>query len=189
VITLVLGGARSGKSLVAETLAARAARAARAPNAAGAPNASVTYVATIQIGTDADMAARVALHQQRRPADWSTVEVAAGEDLPRILRTTTGPVLLDALGPWVAAHDTAPIDATSLCNALQGRTGDTVVVSEEVGLGVHPSTEAGRLFRDALGTLNQAVAAVSDRVLLVIAGRVMPLEALPLEALPPDDLA
>ena len=174
-ITLVLGGARSGKSVVAETLVAKAAEAA---------NASVTYVATVQVGTDADMASRVALHQQRRPSDWSTVEAGAGEDLPRILRATTGSVLLDALGPWVAAHDGATIDMPGLTVALIERAGDTVVVSEEVGLGVHPSTEAGRQFRDALGTLNQAVAAVSDRVLLVIAGRVLPLEALSLDDLP-----
>jgi adenosyl cobinamide kinase/adenosyl cobinamide phosphate guanylyltransferase len=56
------------------------------------------------------------------------------------------------------------------------RTGDAVVVSEEVGLGVHPSSELGRHFRDALGDVNQAVAAVADRVLLVVAGRVLPLE-------------
>jgi adenosyl cobinamide kinase/adenosyl cobinamide phosphate guanylyltransferase len=60
--------------------------------------------------------------------------------------------------------------------ALRGRSGDTVVVSEEVGLGVHPSSEVGRKFRDVLGTANQAVAELADRVLLVVAGRVLPLE-------------
>jgi adenosylcobinamide kinase / adenosylcobinamide-phosphate guanylyltransferase len=63
-----------------------------------------------------------------------------------------------------------------LVDALAGRTGTTVLVSEEVGLGVHPETPVGRRFRDVLGDLNQAVAEVSDEVLLVVAGRVLPLE-------------
>jgi adenosyl cobinamide kinase/adenosyl cobinamide phosphate guanylyltransferase len=67
-------------------------------------------------------------------------------------------------------------DSTALCEALTRRRGDTVVVSEEVGLGVHPATEAGRRFRDQLGALNQAVAEIADRVLLVVAGRVLRLE-------------
>jgi adenosyl cobinamide kinase/adenosyl cobinamide phosphate guanylyltransferase len=64
----------------------------------------------------------------------------------------------------------------ALCDALRARAGDAVLVSEEVGLGVHPSSEAGRRFRDALGALNVAVAEVADEVLLVVAGRVLPLE-------------
>jgi adenosyl cobinamide kinase/adenosyl cobinamide phosphate guanylyltransferase len=67
------------------------------------------------------------------------------------------------------------VDAGALCAVLTGRAADTVVVSEEVGLGVHPATEDGRRFRDALGTLNQAVAAVADEVLFVVAGRILPL--------------
>ncbi len=70
-------------------------------------------------------------------------------------------------------------DTAGLCGALTERLGDTVVVSDEVGLGVHPTSEAGRRFRDALGLVNQAVAACADKVLLVIAGRVVPLEAAP----------
>ena len=66
-------------------------------------------------------------------------------------------------------------DTDALCHALTHRDGPTVVVSEEVGLGVHPSTDVGRAFRDALGTVNRAVADVADEVLLVIAGRVLPL--------------
>src|SRR3712207_9219476 len=66
--------------------------------------------------------------------------------------------------------------ASDLCRALTDRGGDTVVVSEEVGLGVHPPTSAGRRFSDALGALNQSVAAVADRVLLVVAGRVLALD-------------
>ena len=68
------------------------------------------------------------------------------------------------------------VDAGALCAALTGRAADTVVVSEEVGLGVHPATEDGRRFRDALGTLNQSVAAVADEVLFVVAGRTLRLD-------------
>jgi adenosyl cobinamide kinase/adenosyl cobinamide phosphate guanylyltransferase len=88
---------------------------------------------------------------------------------------TDGTVLLDALGPWVAGHDRFAVDVHALLDALSHRSGDTIVVSEEVGLGVHPSTEAGRQFRDALGDVNRAVADVADEVFLVVAGRVLPL--------------
>jgi adenosyl cobinamide kinase/adenosyl cobinamide phosphate guanylyltransferase len=84
-------------------------------------------------------------------------------------------VLVDALGPWVAGHRDFVVDAGALVEALTSRVGDSVVVSEEVGLGVHPSTEAGRRFRDALGELNRAIADIADEVLLVVAGRVLPL--------------
>jgi len=163
VITLVLGGARSGKSAVAEQLVARA----------GGP---VAYVAT-GTATDDDMAGRIARHRARRPASWSTHEV--GADLPARLAALDGDALVDSLGTWVAAHPDFAVDAGALCAALVGRAGRgarTVVVSEEVGLGVHPSSEAGRRFRDALGELNLAVAAVADEVLLVVAGRVLRLD-------------
>lgn len=163
-ITLVLGGTRSGKSAVAESLVA----------AAPGP---VTYVATGRV-TDADMAARIAAHQARRPGGWATVE--AGTDLPAALTGLAGAVLVDSLGTWVAGHDDLRPDTAGLCVALRARAasgaGPTVVVSEEVGLGVHAPTEAGRRFADVLGTLNRAVADESDRVLLVVAGRVLPLE-------------
>lgn len=158
-ITLVLGGTRSGKSQVAESVAARS-------------EGPVTYVATGR-ATDEEMAARIAAHRSRRPDDWSTVE--AGPDLPGLLRDLSGTVLVDALGPWVAATPDMDIDVASLCDALRGREGNTIVVSEEVGLGVHPTTARGRRFADVLGTLNQAVADVADAVWLVIAGRVLPL--------------
>lgn len=161
-IVLVLGGARSGKSALAE----RAASALPPP---------VTYVATGRV-TDADMAARVAAHQARRPAGWATVE--AGDDLPEVLRAARGTVLLDALGTWVAGADDLTVDTDGLCAALSERAGDSVVVSDEVGLGVHPSSQLGRRFRDALGDVNQQVAAVADDVVLVVAGRVLRLDRL-----------
>ncbi|HEY3844441.1 MAG TPA: bifunctional adenosylcobinamide kinase/adenosylcobinamide-phosphate guanylyltransferase [Acidimicrobiales bacterium] len=160
-ITLVLGGARSGKSAVAERMA-------------GALHPPVTYLATMVVGDDPDLAARVQAHRERRPAEWRTVD--AGADLPGLVARTPGPILIDSLGPWVAAHAGAPIDATALTDALRRRDGDAIVVSEEVGLGVHPSSEAGRLFRDALGQLNQAVAALADQVFWVVAGRTLRLD-------------
>jgi adenosyl cobinamide kinase/adenosyl cobinamide phosphate guanylyltransferase len=163
VITLVLGGAASGKSVVAERLAADL-------------GAAVTYVATWEPDPDdADMRARVDAHRARRPAGWSTVECTVG--LPAVVRALPGTVLIDALGTWVAAAGGEGVDAAALCAALRARDGDAVVVSDEVGLGVHPSSEAGRRFRDALGTVNQQVAAAADRVWLVVAGRVLELDA------------
>ncbi|HYV59112.1 MAG TPA: bifunctional adenosylcobinamide kinase/adenosylcobinamide-phosphate guanylyltransferase [Acidimicrobiia bacterium] len=161
-IVLVLGGARSGKSGHAERFAASLPE-------------PVSYVATACVDGDADFAARVEEHRARRPASWTTIE--SGPDLPAVLRATTGTVLLDALGAWLATAPDLAVDAGVLCDALTTRAGDTVVVSEEVGLGVHPATAAGRRFRDALGELNQAVAAVADEVVLVVAGRALRLEA------------
>jgi adenosyl cobinamide kinase/adenosyl cobinamide phosphate guanylyltransferase len=156
-ITLVLGGTRSGKSAVAESLA-------------GVDG--VTYVAT-GFPSDADMAARIAAHRARRPSGWATIEVRA--ELPEVLTTVEGRAVVDSLGAWVAAHiDLAP-DVGGLCRVLRGRDADTIVVSEEVGLGVHAPTEAGRRFADALGDLNRAVADIADEVLLVVAGRVLSL--------------
>ena len=163
-ITLVLGGTRSGKSEVAERLAA-----------AAAGDGPVTYVATGR-AVDDDMAARIAAHRARRPAGVGH----AGGRAPTCrtaLRDLAGPVLVDSLGTWVAAHDDLAPTSPALRAALGGAgPGDTVVVSEEVGLGVHPPTEVGRRFADALGALNRAVAEVADRVLLVVAGRVLPLD-------------
>jgi adenosyl cobinamide kinase/adenosyl cobinamide phosphate guanylyltransferase len=161
VIVLVLGGARSGKSAVAEKLATDLAD--REP---------VTVLATAVVGDD-DMAARVAVHRARRPEGWVTVET--GPDLVAALAASPGVTLVDALGTWVAAAPDLSVDGAGLCTALARRDADTVVVSEEVGLGVHPATEAGRRFRDVLGLLNQAVAATADQVLLVVAGRTLAL--------------
>lgn len=162
-ITLVLGGARSGKSAVAERLAARRP-------------GPVTYVATAVVDTgDPDHVARVAAHRSRRNPAWTTVE-ATGPALASALRAAGGGVLVDSLGTWLTGHADLAADVDALCAALTERAGDAVVVSEEVGLGVHPSSELGRQFRDALGTVNLAVAEIADTVLLVVAGRVLPLE-------------
>jgi adenosylcobinamide kinase/adenosylcobinamide-phosphate guanylyltransferase len=167
VISLVLGGARSGKSELAEKLVSRLAG-----------SAAVTYLAT-GVVTDEEMEARIRLHRERRPAGWGLVE-ATGDALPDALRHLDGAVLLDSLGTWVASvPDFSDREATRLCAALVERGGDTVVVSEEVGLGVHPSSEAGRRFRDDLGRLNTMVAELADDAVLVVAGRVLPLQPTP----------
>jgi adenosylcobinamide kinase/adenosylcobinamide-phosphate guanylyltransferase len=142
----------------------------------------VTYVATASgamVAADADMAARVAAHQARRPPAWQTVEGGeTGGGLCAALAGLHGTVLIDALGPWVAASPDFAVDIEGLRRVLADRVGDTVIVSEEVGLGVHPSSDVGRRFRDALGEVNQAVAAIADEVLLVVAGRALCLEDL-----------
>lgn len=165
-ITLVLGGARSGKSAVAE------GRASALAGGAGA----VVYVATAIARDDAELAARIRAHQDRRPAPWSTVE--AGADLVGALESLDDDAvaLVDSLGTWVGAQPELTVDIGRLLATLQARTGPSVLVSDEVGLGVHPSTEAGLRFRDMLGELNLAIAEVADDVLLVVAGRVLPLE-------------
>lgn len=161
-ITLVLGGARSGKSRHAEWLVSRLPP-------------PVTYVATAVIDqADRDHAARVAAHRARRDPAWTTIE--AGAALASALQRIEGSVVVDSLGTWVAAHEDFAVDVDELCKALASRDGDTVVVSEEVGLGVHPSSELGLKFRDIMGDVNAAVGDVADDVLLVIAGRVLPLE-------------
>ena len=161
-ITFVLGGAASGKSAYAE----RIMKNYPLP---------ITYMATMELDDDPDLALRVALHRQRRPGHWQTVET--GLDLPTQLRATKGSVLVESLGPWVARHrEGVDIDGAELSRAMTERDGDTVVVSEEVGMGVHPSTEVGRQFRDALGKLNQEVAWAADRVFFIVAGRALRLD-------------
>jgi adenosyl cobinamide kinase/adenosyl cobinamide phosphate guanylyltransferase len=162
VITLVLGGTRSGKSAIAERIATRLPP-------------PVCYVATGWAGDDEDLAERIAAHRARRPADWATVEAGA-ELVPALLDNPDGTALVDALGSWVARHDDLEVDTTALVDALTARRGDTVVVSEEVGLSVHPATEVGRRFVDILGDVNRHVAEAADDVLLVVAGRVLRLE-------------
>lgn len=179
-LTLVLGGARSGKSEVAESLAAQAANdpaAGVAGDTARQAAGDVVYVAGGgPVGDDPDWIRRVRRHQDRRPAGWTTID--APTDLAPVIGRAdlAGRVLLiDSLGSWLARLDDFAY-GPDVVDALRGRAASTIVVSEEVGLGVHPSSASGRRFRDALGSLNREVAAISDRVLLVIAGRVLPLE-------------
>ncbi|HXW38873.1 MAG TPA: bifunctional adenosylcobinamide kinase/adenosylcobinamide-phosphate guanylyltransferase [Acidimicrobiales bacterium] len=170
-ITLVLGGARSGKSEVAERVALRL-------------GGEVTYVATGPPPEgDPEWAERVERHRARRPEAWRTFELGRAGDLAACLRAITGVALVDSLGTWVAGHDNAAVGDESIdelrAALVERRTAlmATIVVSEEVGLGVHPSSVLGRVFRDVLGVVNRGVADVADEVLLVIAGRVLRLGA------------
>ena len=172
-VTLVLGGSRSGKSALAERLAL----------AAGDPSGTVWYLAT-GVATDPDMAQRIDAHRAGRPARFRTVECGAA--LPDALTAAltdpddpTAPALVDALGTWVAAAEGLAPDADGLLASLRARRAagaPTVLVSDEVGMGVHPPTAVGRRFRDALGEVNTAVAAEADVALLVVAGRVLRLD-------------
>jgi adenosyl cobinamide kinase/adenosyl cobinamide phosphate guanylyltransferase len=158
-LILVLGGTRSGKSGVAESLVSRLP-------------APVTYIATLTPNPqDTDLMQRIEVHRDRRPSEWATVDATA--ELPDQLLAAAGSVLLDSLGPWVALHE--PDDATiaELCEALRRRVGDAVVVSDEVGMSVHAPTEAGRTFQDAIGMINQRLAEVADQTMLVVAGRIL----------------
>jgi adenosylcobinamide kinase / adenosylcobinamide-phosphate guanylyltransferase len=159
---LLLGGARSGKSVEAER------RFAAEP--------SVTYVATSIVDpTDEEWVARVQAHRVRRPSQWRTIETV---ELAQVLREATGPVLVDCLTLWLGALLDAPdlhdrID--DLVEAWRSTTANVIAVSNEVGAGVVPVTESGRRFRDELGRLNARMAAESDEVALLVAGRVMRL--------------
>ena len=167
-LILVLGGTRSGKSALAERLAAMA----------GMP---VTYLATARPRPDdADHVARIAAHRARRPQGWETIECADADALATTI-TATDPdraLLVDSLSTWVAGHgNLSSLDPTPLCAALRARTSPTVVVSEEVGMSIHAPTEIGRHFVDALGHVNHAVSLLADRAILVVAGRALDLPA------------
>ena len=167
-LTLVTGGARSGKSRYALSLLEG--------------SASVTFIATAE-ALDDDMRRRIARHRAERPASWSTVE--APRDLAVALEgvPADAAVVVDCLTLWVSnllmsAGDAAGSDepwypadeVDAAVAALERRPGKTVVVTNEVGLGVVPPTPLGRAYRDALGRVNQRVAAVADGVVLLVAG-------------------
>lgn len=165
-IVLVLGGTRSGKSALAESMAARLAGIGGA----------VTYVATACVDpADVDHAERVDAHRRRRPAAWTTIECTDPRTLADVLAQARGVVLLDSLGTWVAGHEDMDADPAPLVDALRARAGATIVVSEEVGLAPHAPTALGRRFADALGHVNRAVSEVADHALLVVAGRAIEL--------------
>ena len=166
-ITLITGGARSGKSLHAEKLAL---------GAAAATGATPFYLATARV-EDPEMAARVALHRARRGTDWRECQVDL--DLVGALAGChgPGPRLVDCLTLWLsqlmwAGRDSAEA-AEGLAAHLRHSPEDVLLVTSEVGLGIVPDNALAREFRDRLGLLNQQIAAVADRVDLVIAGQVL----------------
>jgi adenosylcobinamide kinase / adenosylcobinamide-phosphate guanylyltransferase len=162
-LSLVLGGARSGKSRYAEGLIAALPPPWRAP---------WTYVATAEPG-DAEMAERIASHRARRGASWRTIE--APRDLAGSLQAAgAAPALVDCLTLWLSnlMLAGADIDAETehLEHALAASVAPVVMVANEVGSGIVPDHPLGRRFRDMQGVLNQRIAARADRVVLVVAG-------------------
>jgi adenosylcobinamide kinase / adenosylcobinamide-phosphate guanylyltransferase len=167
-LTLLVGGVRSGKS----SLAVRMGERQPAP---------VTFIATAE-PFDADLAARVERHRAERPERWNTVECPV--TLGQAVRDAPVDhfVIVDCLTVWMAnlfVHVTE-VEAIQrsvhdLLAALSSRTGPTVVVSNEVGMGIHPETSMGRDYRDDLGRVNQQVAGVADVTLLMVAGRALRL--------------
>ncbi len=163
---LILGGARSGKSRLAEQRAA-------------ASGLAVTYVATAT-ALDAEMRQRIDRHRQRRPAHWQLCEepLALGQRLAVIAQAGRC-VLIDCLTLWlsnllVAGEQDPGSERQNLLDALVEAPGQVILVSNEVGQGIVPDNPLAREFRDQAGLLHQAVAAVCDRVTLVVAG--LPLE-------------
>lgn len=169
-LTVLTGGARSGKSAAAVAAAA----------ASGAP---VTFIATAEPG-DEEMAERIQRHRTERPAHWTTVE--APRDLAGAVAGVdpADTVIVDCLAIWAANRmltEPRPGDAdiqeeaSRLADVLARRTGLSLVVTNEVGSGVVPPTPLGRDFRDLLGLVNQAVVRAADTAYLVVAGRLLPL--------------
>lgn len=170
--TLLLGGARSGKSAFAVELGR-------------AQSARVTYVATAP-AVDDDMRDRIERHRAERPATWTTIEepLDLGGALAAVdERDADGFVIVDCLTLWTSnlmleGHSDEQIGAMAVevAGYCARRTAPVVTISNEVGLGVHPETELGRRYRDVLGRVNQHWAAAADTALLMVAGRALRLE-------------
>ena len=159
-LTLVIGGARSGKSRYAESLIE------------AGPQPWI-YIATAEAG-DAEMADRIAMHRARRDRRWQTVE--APHDLSSALAALPGgaAVLVDCLTLWLTNRLLAEADLDQEMEALEHAVTDhdgvVVLVSNDVGSGIVPDNALARRFRDLQGTLNQRIAAKASRVVLMVAG-------------------
>lgn len=174
-IVLVIGGARSGKSAVAERYAS-------------SMNSKVVYIATAGV-QDEEMARRVELHRERRPASWPTIEEKYYLDGVLTKLSAGSVVLVDCLTIWITnwlldktiedlsaeAKEARVLQETSnFIKAAQDNKLKLIMVSNEVGYGLVPDNELGRLFRDIAGRVNQYVVAMADKVFWVVAG--IPLE-------------
>lgn len=159
-LTLVLGGARSGKSAWAEALVERL-------------SPQRIYVATGE-ARDAEMADRITAHRDRRGRGWRTIEAPRAEGRDVAGAGAEGAVLFDCLTLWLSNAMEAGVDwraeAEALIAAMATSAVPVVAVSNEIGLGLVPETPLGRAFRDAQGALNQMVAEHADRVVFVAAG-------------------
>ncbi len=161
-ITLVLGGARSGKSRYAQELALAYRK--------------VVFVATAR-PDDSEMRRKIAAHRRQRPASWKTVEAA--NDLDRVIQEESADVLLvDCLTLYMAnlmsdgkgRRRGVRLRIQQLCKAIQASRASMILVSNEVGSGIVPAFRSGRDYRDFLGELNQRIARLADRVVLMVAG-------------------
>lgn len=172
-LTLIIGGARSGKSRFAQSLCANTMH--------------VAYIATARV-EDEEMRARVARHRQERPANWTTYEEPL--ELGSVLRRAQQEheiLLVDCLTVWLSnflyqhrrstartIEDAVMEQIADLAKAAPSR--QVILVSNEVGGGIVPATKIGRLFRDLQGLVNQRVAAEADRVFLTVAGIPIPIK-------------
>jgi len=168
-LTFLIGGARSGKSALALELA-------------NGHSGAVTYIATSpRIECDSDLDHRIDAHRAERPAAWTTIEEQ--HDLGAALVSAEGSfVIVDCITLWVSnllwRGDTEHVvvaAARETAATAGARIAPTIVISNEVGLGVHPETEVGRQYRDVLGRVNQIWASAADSALLLVAGRALPL--------------
>ena len=169
-LVLLVGGARAGKSRLAQELAA----------AAGAP---VTVVATAE-PLDGEMRERIEAHRSARPAGWRTVEEPLALEEALAAAPPGDAVVVDCLTLWVAnllgrGDEPAAVERAAAAAAARAaaRPGLTVAVTNEVGLGVVPASELGRRYRDLLGAVNRAWADAAATAALVVAGRALPLAA------------
>jgi adenosyl cobinamide kinase/adenosyl cobinamide phosphate guanylyltransferase len=176
-LTVLLGGARSGKSALAQRLAGRW-------------DGPVAVVATGQ-ARDAEMAERIARHRAARPAGWDTVEEPLELEAALAARGRDTFVVVDCLTLWVSnllerGLSDAEVDARAhlAASLAAARAAPTVAVSNEVGSGIVPADPLARRYRDLLGQVNAVWAAAADRSLLLVAGRALPL-ADPLDLLGP----
>lgn len=165
-VTLVLGGARSGKSTHAERLVAGTLH--------GATPRPAVYIATAEAG-DVEMATRIMAHRARRGVGWTTIEepLKLSEALEKAGLHEL-PVLVDCLTLWLSnlihAGDDVDEATDDLVRSLDGHNQPVVFVSNELGLGLVPETPLGRSFRDAMGRLNMRIAERADRVIFMAAG-------------------
>ncbi|MBA3802750.1 MAG: bifunctional adenosylcobinamide kinase/adenosylcobinamide-phosphate guanylyltransferase [Acidimicrobiia bacterium] len=169
-LTLVLGGARSGKSTLAVTWG-------RAHAEAGGV---VQFLATAP-SEDTSLEERVARHRAERPG-WPTIEVPIELAAALAGLAADDMVIVDCLTLWVSnlmargdGIDAIVTASEQFATAAHERSGPTVVITNEVGMGVHPATELGRDYRDTLGLVNQRVSSRADRAMFLVAGRVLEL--------------
>lgn len=170
-LSLLVGGARSGKSDLAVQLGE-------------AWPDQVTFVATATAGDD-DMTKRISRHQDERPAGWTLIESPDFSAIHAEALAVDDLVIIDCITLLVsnlmfADNDEMAIDrhVTELGQVLASRTAPTLVISNEVGLGIHPETELGRIYRDTLGRANRSLAAVAETSVFVVAGKALPLRDL-----------